>query len=745
MSYFYMNGQLYFGTPPAQQPSAQQPMIPGQNTNAFGNQGPVAYGNQVPAQFVAPVPYNGSGSGSGSGIQHQRYAQPQPQSRPCPRPRPPPQPKPHPEEIKQSISAVHTFWANRMATTCHVCRKKLITRSFDVVAWIKRWTSVAGRNRDKATLICAAECMSCGGDGVLTCLGCGKKPNKDAPVRSVQSYYMQWCCRLGRMFIIWVMLARYDLMEIDMQHSGAAADGKGNNNAARMAGTLDSRGVGYAAERSGNFSPFINLYYSGPPPAVLERAIEFKSEDAKMDGVTEMMAGIVTELIPTWNNRDLPPELHAMLQLTMLIDRATDLLRNDSIEEVSKRAGVYSSVLCFVQRIGEHPELRDLVQGQRYCKLSTAGLQAICDGLEKDWEKALILGEKIPSLAERLEQLAKQSEIIQRYTATKCIKSTPEGKVMMKLCNEITAIYKAIGGSTGAGVAQQGATMKKTGLFAEEKWVKFHKERCLLRNDAVLRHENSVFASAAAKLTLCSPGRMKKLVTDIAGMSTSLPQGIFVQVGESRPDVMRCLIMGHPDTPYAYGLFDFDIFCDENYPKRPPLVHCRTAVNHAGLSPNLHDDGKVCLSLLGTWKEGDQAAQWQPDKSTILSVLISLQAMVLSEDPYRQEPAHSGEVGPQADAQARKYILDSRPLNVKYAMIDWLREPGKRNGIWMNVVRAHFRINKTQILQKVNGWAREDSRISKWRSSQQSTRAFTFQQRVWNLPGELRRELDKLG
>ncbi|OJD11937.1 hypothetical protein ACJ73_09432 [Blastomyces percursus] len=737
MSYFYMNGQLYFGTPPAPQPGAQQPMISGQNTNTFSNQGRFAYGNQVPAQYGAPVAYNGSSSGGG--------VQPQPQSRPCPRP--PPRPKPHPREIKQSISAVHTFWANRMTTTCHVCREKLITGSFDVVAWIKRWTSVAGRNRDKATLICAAECMSCGGGGggggVLTCLGCGKKPNKDAPVRSVQNYYMQWCCRLGRIFIIWVMLARYDLMEIDMQHSGAA-DGKGNNNAARMAGTLDSRGVGYAAEHSGNFNPFINLYYSGPSPAILERAIEFKGEDMKMDAVTEMMAGIVTELIPTWNNKDLPPELHAMLQLTMLIDRATDLLRNDSIEEVSKRAEVYSSVIRFVQRIGEHPELKDLVQGQRYCKLSTAGLQATCDSSEKDWEKALILGEKIPSLAERLEQLAKQSEIIQRYTATKCIKSTSEGKVMMKLCNEITAIYKTIGGSTGAGAAQKGMTMKKTGLFAEEKWVKFHKEHCLVRNDAVLRHENSVYASAVVKLTFCAPGRMKKLVTDIAGMSTSLPPGIFVQVGESRPDVMRCLIMGHPDTPYAYGLFDFDIFCDENYPKRPPLVHCRTAVNHEGLSPNLHGDGKVCLSLLGTWKEGDQAAQWQPDKSTILSVLISLQAMVLSEDPYRQEPAHSGEVGPQADARARKYILDARPQNVKHAMIDWLREPGKRKGIWKDVVRAHFRINRAQIMQKVNGWAREDWRLSKWCSSQ-STGAFTVQQRVWNLPGELRRELDKLG
>ncbi|PGH36803.1 hypothetical protein GX50_00260 [[Emmonsia] crescens] len=737
MSYFYLNGQLYSGTPPSQQ-SNTHPIFGGQHPNVFANQVPVGFGNQavpngygygtqIPAQFA-----NYGSSNIGRVIDRQ----PRPQQ---PRPRSQLQPKPHPSEIKRSISAIHTFWADRTETKCHSCRKKLINGNFDVAAWIKRWTSVAGRDSDKASLICAAECPSC---GLLTCLGCGKKPNKAAPVRSVQKYYMQWCCRLGRMFIIWVMLARYDLMEIDMQHSGVAS-GKGGN-VARMAGTLDSRGVGYAAERSGSFNPFMNLYYSGPPPAVLERAIEFKSEDEKMDGVTEMMSDIVTELIPTWNNKNLPPELHAMLQLTMLIDRVTDLLRNDSIEEVSKRAGVYSSVLHFVQKVGEHPELKDIVQGRRYCKRSTTGIQAICDTPTKDWEKALILGEKIPSLAERLEQLAKQSEIIQKYTATKIIKSTPEGKVMMKLCQEITAVYKSIGLSKGAEDAR-GAITKKTGLLSEEKWIKFHKDRCLLRNDAILRPENSVYASAAANLTACGPGRMKKLVTDIASMSTSLPPGIFVRVGESRPDVMRCLIMGHPDTPYAYGLFDFDIFCDQNYPKRPPLVHCRTAVNRAGMSPNLHSDGKVCLSLLGTWKEGDQAAQWQPNKSTILSVLISLQAMVLSEDPFRQEPANSGEVGPHADANARKYILEARPQSVKFGMIDWLREPGKRNGIWKDVVKAHFTINKAQIMQKVNGWAREDSKLSNWCQTPQSMGVFTVQRGVfWNLPAELRRELDKL-
>jgi baculoviral IAP repeat-containing protein 6 len=45
-------------------------------------------------------------------------------------------------------------------------------------------------------------------------------------------------------------------------------------------------------------------------------------------------------------------------------------------------------------------------------------------------------------------------------------------------------------------------------------------------------------------------------VTEVANMATSLPVGIFVKVSGTRPDIMKCLIMGPPDSPYGYGLFE---------------------------------------------------------------------------------------------------------------------------------------------------------------------------------------------
>jgi hypothetical protein len=41
-------------------------------------------------------------------------------------------------------------------------------------------------------------------------------------------------------------------------------------------------------------------------------------------------------------------------------------------------------------------------------------------------------------------------------------------------------------------------------------------------------------------------------------------------------------------------------------------------------NPNLYQEGKVCLSLLGTW-QGGRGESWSPEYSTVLQVLISIQ------------------------------------------------------------------------------------------------------------------------
>lgn len=47
-------------------------------------------------------------------------------------------------------------------------------------------------------------------------------------------------------------------------------------------------------------------------------------------------------------------------------------------------------------------------------------------------------------------------------------------------------------------------------------------------------------------------------------------------------------------------------------------------------------DGKVCLSLLGTW-DGDRGESWNMCTSTLLQVLVSIQSLILVPEPFFNE------------------------------------------------------------------------------------------------------------
>lgn len=66
---------------------------------------------------------------------------------------------------------------------------------------------------------------------------------------------------------------------------------------------------------------------------------------------------------------------------------------------------------------------------------------------------------------------------------------------------------------------------------------------------------------------------------------------------------MQALIMGSNGTPYAHGAYLFDIHFEDNYPNNPPKVNLTTTGSGSiRFNPNLYACGKVCLSLLGTWR-----------------------------------------------------------------------------------------------------------------------------------------------
>ncbi|KAK0606821.1 hypothetical protein LWI29_004760 [Acer saccharum] len=127
----------------------------------------------------------------------------------------------------------------------------------------------------------------------------------------------------------------------------------------------------------------------------------------------------------------------------------------------------------------------------------------------------------------------------------------------------------------------------------------------------------------------------KKIMREWKILGNDLPDSIFVRVYEKRIDLLRAVIIGAQGTPYHDALFFFDIAFPSNYPTNPPQVFYRS--HGLRLNPNLYANGYVCLSILNTW-HGKGNEKWNPAKSTILQVLVSIQGLVLIAKPYYNEP-----------------------------------------------------------------------------------------------------------
>ena len=99
-------------------------------------------------------------------------------------------------------------------------------------------------------------------------------------------------------------------------------------------------------------------------------------------------------------------------------------------------------------------------------------------------------------------------------------------------------------------------------------------------------------------------------------------------------DMMKgyALIIGPSDTPYFGGNYFFELNYPVDYPHSPPKVKYWTNANKIRFNPNLYVCGKVCVSLLNTWR-GDQWTSCQ----TISTVLLTL-CTLLCSNPLLNEP-----------------------------------------------------------------------------------------------------------
>ena len=177
----------------------------------------------------------------------------------------------------------------------------------------------------------------------------------------------------------------------------------------------------------------------------------------------------------------------------------------------------------------------------------------------------------------------------------------------------------------------------------------------------------------------------RRILNDIKQYNNSdlKDNGIYVIFNEDNIYNCKAMIVGPKDTPYAYGYYFFDINFPNTYPIKNPRVDFCTLDERVRFNPNLYDNGKVCLSILGTWSG--------PGWTTCLNlntVLLSIQSL-LNENPIVNEPGFEKETG----TKAKNYSSIINYFNIKTATIKMLENPPHGFDVFKDIMIKHFNKN----------------------------------------------------
>ncbi|KAH9496163.1 Baculoviral IAP repeat-containing protein 6, partial [Bulinus truncatus] len=452
-------------------------------------------------------------------------------------------------------------------------------------------------------------------------------------------------------------------------------------------------------------------------------------------------------------NRNLIPEsLSELLSQSCLVPAVSSYLRNDSVLDMARHVPLYRALLQLLRGITVNPSLVPIllpmdedsqrsggnnVESHASIEVLLEKMKGCVDtyasrlksnkgksGNKMEDEESEGLALLIPDIQEtaRLVHVATKRLKETSAKSESCRNEEEEAQTVepqKTLEDQYIAAMKALQFDTYEMVTEEG------------KMLKFNVSH---------HYETNVKALG----TVTNVARTRRLAQEAVTLSTSLPlafsSSVFVRCDEDRLDVMKVLITGPSDTPYANGCFEFDVFFPQDYPNTPPFINMETTGNHSvRFNPNLYNDGKVCLSVLNTW-HGRPEEKWNAQTSSFLQVLVSIQSLILVCEPYFNEPGYERSRGtPSGAASSHEYDANIRQATVKWAMLEQLKNP---SSCFKEIIHTHFWLKRHEILSQCEKWISEmegysnDKRTG--RSIAQSTLAL---KRHYN---QLREELSKL-
>lgn len=190
-----------------------------------------------------------------------------------------------------------------------------------------------------------------------------------------------------------------------------------------------------------------------------------------------------------------------------------------------------------------------------------------------------------------------------------------------------------------------------------------------------------------------------RIIHDIMDLINDPIDGIEIKMNKENIYKQICLIIGPKDTPYFGGYYFFDIEFPNDYPKNPPKLKMITNDGNVRFNPNLYENGKVCLSILGTWS----GPSWSPIM-TLKTILLSIQSL-MNDFPIINEPGYeTTERNSELNINYNCYI---NYHNIRIAFLEIINKKRKYKNyydIYSDEIIKYFRLNYNLIYQNLQSF-----------------------------------------
>ncbi|XP_067616443.1 baculoviral IAP repeat-containing protein 6 isoform X2 [Eurosta solidaginis] len=453
---------------------------------------------------------------------------------------------------------------------------------------------------------------------------------------------------------------------------------------------------------------------------------------------------------------ELPPLFIVLLQQSCLIPALSSYLRNDSVLDITRHIPLYRAILQLLRALSLSTELVSLLQPVISNTDSSPAIVELLLNMKTcvdTYAKRLKVNKK-SNIKGQTQQVTVNIDDGDDEGLALLIPDIQETTVLVQKTTNADALAnqeRLDRESGGSGLANIDRIPQSKSI--EQSYLEVMKKLQFDAYDMIVEADNNGFRFVVShhfeKMVRMAgdryhPSRVKRLAQEAVTLSTSLPlsysSSVFVRCDTDRLDIMKVLITGPADTPYANGCFEFDVFFPPDYPNLPMMINLETTGRHSvRFNPNLYNDGKVCLSVLNTW-HGRPEEKWNAQTSSFLQVLVSIQSLILVPEPYFNEPGFERSRGsPSGTHSSREYNSNIYQACVRWAMLEQIRNPSP---CFKDVIHTHFWLKRNEICEQIENWIEE---LSKPQYSERNSRTISFNSMVLRRQyRHLREELAKL-